>query len=251
MLLLDLILGLLFRGSAELARAGAGDARRRGVGDVDRRVASADRDAAARLETEGLLRVGEQRLALAGDALRRAHLERVGVHDDVGLGGDLDVAVALDLDDLVDRVEDELVLLGLVDDRDLLGALLVVEDDPVAAARLDQLGVVLGRVIDLDRLLLLAPQRADHDRPVDVAVLEHHEQLVVDLRQEVGAAIGAAHRHRDPRPERRLLVIEPGELDLDAVPGVALSVLVVDDDGELHASDLRGPLRLRHHAVDG
>src|SRR5262249_5714950 len=146
---LDLILGLLLGGGAELASARAGDAGRRRVRDIDRRVAAADRDAAGRLDAERLLRMSQQRLALAGDAFLRAHLERVGVHDDVGLRLDLDVAVGLELDDLVHRVENDLVLLGLVDDRDLLGALLVVEDDAVAAARLDQLRVVLRRVIDL------------------------------------------------------------------------------------------------------
>jgi hypothetical protein len=121
----------------------------------------------------------------------------------------------------------------------------------VTAPRLDELGVVLGGLVDLDRLLLLAPQGADHDRPVDVAVLEHDQQLIVELGEHVGAAIGATHRDRDPRPEGRLLVVEPGELDLDAVAGIAVAVLVGDDDRELDAADLAGALRLRHHAIDG
>jgi hypothetical protein len=50
------------------------------------------------------------------------------VNDDVRLGNDVDVLRALDLDALVRRVDDELVVLGLVDDCDGLGPLLVVED---------------------------------------------------------------------------------------------------------------------------
>jgi hypothetical protein len=121
----------------------------------------------------------------------------------------------------------------------------------VTAPRLDQLGVVLPGLVDLDRLVLLAPHRADHDRSMDVAVLEHHEQLVIDLGQHVGAALLAAHRDRDPRPERRVHVVERRELHLDPKPGVALAVLVVDDDRELHATNLRGAARLGLGAVDG
>jgi hypothetical protein len=65
------------------------------------------------------------------------------VHDQVGFRDHLNVAIGFDLDDLVDRVENDLVLLRLVDDGDLFGAFLVVEDDPVAGTRLDELGVIL------------------------------------------------------------------------------------------------------------
>jgi hypothetical protein len=75
--------------------------------------------------------VGEDLFALASEGLGGTDLQRLAVHDDVVLGLDLDVTFALDLDDLVDRIEDDLVLLRLVDDRDLLGTFLVVEDDAV------------------------------------------------------------------------------------------------------------------------
>jgi hypothetical protein len=55
------LIGRVLHGSAaELAGAGARYARRRGVGHVDRRRTPADRDAAARLDTERLRRVDEQ-----------------------------------------------------------------------------------------------------------------------------------------------------------------------------------------------
>ena len=57
----------------------------------------------------------------------------------------------------------------------------------VATARLDELGVVLARLVDFDWFLLRAPQSTDHDGPVDVAMLEHHEDLIVDLGKHVGA----------------------------------------------------------------
>src|SRR6185312_14751279 len=112
------------------------------------------------LEAERGGRVREELLRAARDAFGRADLESVRVKDYVLLGFDLDVARRLDLDELVRAIEDDLVLLRLVDDRDFFGALLVVEDDAVARAGLDQLGVVLARVVGLDDLLLLGPQRA-------------------------------------------------------------------------------------------
>jgi predicted ABC-class ATPase len=101
--------------------------------------------------------VAQHLLALSLQGRGGSDLERVAVEDEVRGRLDDDVTVALDLDDLVDRVDDDLVLLRLVDDRDLLGAFLVVEDDAMTRARLDQLGVVLPRGVDLDGLLLLAP----------------------------------------------------------------------------------------------
>jgi hypothetical protein len=98
--------------------------------------------------------------------------------------------------------------------------------------------------------LLLVPQRADHDRAVDVAVLEHDEELVVDFGEKVRPAIRAAHRHRDPRPVRLLGVAEPRILDLDVIAGIAVAILVVDDDREVNAAQLGGTHRQRHHAVD-
>jgi len=92
------------------------------------------------------------------------------VQDHVRLRLDLDVAIGFDLDELVDRIEDDLVLLRLVDNGDLLSAVLVIEDDPVTTPRLDELGVVLAGLVGLYRFLLPAPQRTDDDRPIDVAV---------------------------------------------------------------------------------
>jgi hypothetical protein len=172
------------------------------------------------------------------------------VHDRIGLRDHLDVAIGLDLDELARRVEDDLVLLRPVDDRDPLATFAVVEDDPVTGARLDQLGVVLAGLVDLDRLLLPAPQRADDDRPIDVAMLEDHEHLIVDLGEHVGASIGAGHRHCDPRPEGRVLLVEPWKLDLDAIAGIAIAVLVVDDDRRSHASQPGRAPRPRRDVVD-
>jgi hypothetical protein len=194
--------------------------------------------------------VRQQILALGRQLLRRAHLEGVAVNDDVLLRLDLDVLRRLDLDDLVDRVDDDLVLPALVDEHHLLGAVLVVEHQAVTGPGLDQLDVVLARLVVLDGLLLLAPQRADDDRAVDEAVLEYDHHLVVVLRQEVGAALLAAHRDGDARPEGLLGLGQPRVLHLDAKARVVFAVLfAVGDDREVNATQLAGALRLRHHTV--
>ncbi|MBK7536075.1 MAG: hypothetical protein IPI49_12060 [Myxococcales bacterium] len=170
--------------------------------------------------------------------------------DQVVLGVDQQLTAAMDLHHLVGRVEDDLVLLRLVDDDDALGAVLVVEDHPVPGPGLDELGVVLASRVVLDGFLLLVPHRADHDRTIDVAVLEHHQNLIIELRQKVGPALGAGHGRRDSRPERLLVVLEPGELDLDAKARIALAILVVDDDRQMNATQLAGAMRLCHGICD-
>jgi hypothetical protein len=195
--------------------------------------------------------VRQHLLTGAGQLARRADLQRVRVNDDVLARLDLDIAVALDRQQLVRRVEHDLVLLRAVDDRHLLRAVLVLERDAVTLPRLEHLRVVLARVVALRRLLLLVPQRADHDRTVDVAVLEHDEDLIFFFRQQVRAAIVAGHRHRDARPERLLVVVQPRELQLHAEARVVgRIVLVLDDDRDPAATDLAGAKRRRHHAID-
>jgi hypothetical protein len=211
---------------------------------------AADRDRARCFEPKRSTGVRQHLLPLRLERLTRADLERVAVHDEGRLRLDLDVTGALDRDDLVDRIEDDLVLLRLVDDRDAFGTVFVVEDDAVTGARLDQLRVVLAALVDLDRLLFLRPQRADHDRLVDVAVLEHDEHLVVDFGEKVGAALFAGHRDRDPRPVRLLLLVHPRVLDPDPIARIAVALGVLDDKREMHATDLRCAQRLWHHAID-
>jgi hypothetical protein len=192
-----------------------------------------------------------QLLAGAAERIGRPGVDRLGVEDNVLTRLDLDVAVALDLHELVGRIEHDLVLLRLVDDGDLLGTILVVEDQAMPAARLDQLGVVLPRLIGLDRLLFGAPDRANHDRPIDVTVLEHDHHLVVLLRQYVGAALITGHRDRDARPERLLTGIEPLELQLEAVARiVGRRILVIDDRADVQTAHLVRALRQGHGAID-
>jgi hypothetical protein len=69
-------------------------------------------------------------------------------------------------------------------------------------------------------------------------VLEDDEELVVWVGEEVGASLLAAHRDRDARPVGLVLLVEPGELDLDAIAGVAVAFLVVDDDRDVHTAQL-------------
>src|SRR6185436_2862465 len=133
-LLGDLILRALGALGAEEPGAGSRDLRGRAVVDVDRDLTAVDGDVPARLEPERRAGVAQHLLALAGQLLGRADLQRVAVEDEVRGRLDLDVTVGLDLDDLVDRIDDDLVLLRLVDDRDLLRTLLVVEDDAVTGA---------------------------------------------------------------------------------------------------------------------
>jgi len=94
--------------------------------------------------------------------------------------------------------------------------------------------------MDLNWLLLLAPQGPDDDRTADVAVLEHHEDLIIDLGEDVRASARASHRDGNPSPERPLLLVEPRKLELDAIAGIAVAVLVVHDDRQLYTSNLRG-----------
>src|SRR4051812_3788428 len=86
---------------------------------------------------------------------------------------------------------------------------------------------------------------------MQIAVLEHDEQLVVFLRQVIRAAPLAAHRHREPRPERLLILGEVRDRDLDPIAGVIRRrVLVLHDGAEPYPAVLRGPRGLLHRTVD-
>jgi hypothetical protein len=82
-------------------------------------------------------------------------------------------------------------------------------------------------------------------------VLEHHEQLIVELRQEVRAALLAAHRHRDAREVGLLLLRQPRILHLHTEAGVALAFVVLDDDREVHATQLHSAKRGCLRSIDG
>jgi hypothetical protein len=87
-----------------------------------------------RLHAERGARMRKHLLPVARDAFARTDLQRLRVHHDVVGRFDLDVARALDLHRLRSGIEHDLVLLRLVDDDDLLRAVLVIEDDPVTGA---------------------------------------------------------------------------------------------------------------------
>ncbi|MBE7453239.1 MAG: hypothetical protein HS111_31540 [Kofleriaceae bacterium] len=69
---------------------------------------------------------------------------------------------------------------------------------------------------------------------------EDHQDLIVDLGQQVRAALGPAHRHHHPRPVGLVVAGEPGELQLDQERSGL--VLVLDDDREVDPADLVGAL---------
>jgi hypothetical protein len=81
-------------------------------------------------------------------------------------------------------------------------------------------------------------------------VLEHDDDLVVLLGEEVRATLLATHRDGDACPERLLALGEPRVLHLAAEARVVLVFLVIDADRELRTTDLPGAKRLGHHAVD-
>src|SRR5262249_61093710 len=96
-----------------------------------------------------------------------------------------------------------------------------------ARARLERADVVLALAVVV--LLVRAmrrrgrvPQRADDVGAADVAVLERHEHLIVDLGQTEHAAVLARAERRDAAPVPLLgaappAVGQPGEANLDAV----------------------------------
>src|SRR2546427_145146 len=97
----------------------------------------------------------------------------------------LDVLFRGDRDSVLGRIENEAVLAGLVHDLHRFLAVLVVERDHVAASGLDDAQVVLAVVVLGRRGVLAVPQGAHDAREPEVAVLEHHQHLVVPFRKEV------------------------------------------------------------------
>jgi hypothetical protein len=166
------------------------------------------------------------------------------VNDQVFLGINDQFPIAVNRYLLGSRIQNDLVLLGLVDNDNAFASFFVIEDDAMTGPRFDQLGVVLAGFVVLDRRLFCAPERADHDRAIDIAVLEDHEDFVVDLGQKVGTPIFSRHRYGDPRPEGLLFLFKPRELDLDLETRIVLPVFVVGDDRQMHATQLVGALRL-------
>src|SRR5262249_39122570 len=99
--------------------------------------------------------------------------------------------------------------------------------------------VVLAVLVVGGWLVLPVPERAEDEGPFDRAVLEGHEHLVIDLGEEVRAALLARHGRGDARPVALVVVGEPGEAELDAAE--AVRILVVGDDADDDALD--APLR--------
>src|SRR5205823_14814560 len=71
----------------------------------------------------------------------------------------------------------------------------------------------------------------------DVAELEGDQHLVVDLGDPDGATVRPGAQLSEPRPVRLVVVIQPGEFQLD--PGAVVRVIVVGDQCDDDAVDGR------------
>src|SRR5215472_15886701 len=113
--------------------------------------------------------------------------------------------------------------------------------------RADQAPVVVAVAVALRRCRLAVPERADHERVLLVAALERHQHLIADLREEVGAPVVTAHRHREPSPEAELLARLPGKAETKT--RLALRVAIIGDGGECDPAQETVRLALRLVAV--
>ncbi len=149
------------------------------------------------------------------------------------------------------RVERDFVLFGVVDNLDARSIFGVIEGNDVTGARFDDAFVHLATGDHVGGLAwrrgFAIPQPAQHEREVDIAVLESHQYFVIYFRQELHPAVLAATWDHDARPIAAVLVGQPGEFDLH--PTQVLVVVVVGDDANDQSSPRRRqpvPIRSEH-----
>src|SRR5664280_3090715 len=108
----------------------------------------------------------------------------------------------------------------------------------MSAARLDHPHVVFAIAIGRGRSVLTVPQRAEHIREANVAVLESNQNFIISLRQEIETPLIPGHGRRNACPVAFVHVAQPRELHLD--PAETVGVLVVGDHADYYASDSPG-----------
>ena len=112
----------------------------------------------------------------------------------------------------------------------MFGLVGVIERDLGALTRLDHTRVVLAALVVGRRLVLAVPQRADDQRAIEIAVLEHDEHFVLWLGDKEPTAVLAGARHHDRHPVRGLVLRQDRQLELHAPE--LLRILVVGDDAD-------------------
>ena len=162
-------------------------------------------------------------------------------------GFDRDIRIGLDGNGVLGAIDDDLVLPGLIDHFDGLVAGFVVEPDNVAAARLDSAVIVFAVRVGLRGIVLAIPERTQDVRMIDLAMLEGHQHLIVDLGKEVRAPALSRHGRRDSRPMTFHVIAEPWETHFD--PMHVLRILIIRNDPDNHAVESVALNRRRKHRL--
>src|SRR5678816_162793 len=93
-------------------------------------------------------------------------------------------------------------------------ALLFKKLDLMTTTRLDQFRVVITIRVFFRRLVLSVPERSEHIRVLDVALVKTHQHLIVDFRYPDSAAVLSGRHHRDTSPKTFRRIFPPRILDL-------------------------------------
>src|SRR5438128_7233005 len=137
-------------------------------------------------------------------------------------------------------VERDLQVAVAADEGNAGLAVVIEEDELVALARNDAASLDLAVVEEAAaqvRRVLPVVEAAHHIGPPNIAELEGDQDFIVDLRNEDRAAVRPGAELGDAGPVRLVVVVQPGELELD--PGVVVRVVVVRDERYHHTRDGR------------
>jgi hypothetical protein len=136
---------------------------------------------------------------------------------DIGGRFDFNITVAFNQYFFSYRVQDNFIFLGLVYDDNFFSTFFIVEDNAMARPRFYKFGVVLTGSVIFNRLLFFVSHPSKYDWSLDIAMLKHHQHLIINFWQEIHPTFIATHWRGNPRPKRFVCFRKPRQFDSDCV----------------------------------